>query len=190
MVSEDFEKVAFQHLGYLDKAVKEINEIYSKNSIFDRDSIANPIVLIEQLEYISQEIDKSLNAKFSEKLSELKNKFKKLQESMGENFLDEAFRELVLLSKYYYNGVDELIIKEFHKDLWPHYDDVVILRDNLEVLSKFLNGKRNINQMLHEIKIADSKFKDNIQGFSKHYDVYDDEYYPKSFWWRHLKKIK
>ncbi|MFH1391533.1 MAG: hypothetical protein ABIH20_04445 [Candidatus Diapherotrites archaeon] len=190
MVSKDFEEVAFKHLDYLEGAVKEVSDIYEKNSKFDRDSVAYPIDLIEQLEYISQEIDKSLNAKFSEKLSELKNKFKKLQESMGQDFLDEAFREFVLLSKYYSNEVDEMIIKNFREDLWPHYDDVIIQRDNLEVLSKFLNGKRNISQMLREIEVADAKFKDNIKGFSKHYDVYDDEYYPKSFWWRHLKKIK
>lgn len=190
MVSEDFEEVAFKHLDYLEDAIEEVSDIYKKNSIFDIDSISDALVLVEQLEYLIQEIDESSSREFSEKLSELKNKFKKLQESMGKDFLDEAFRELVLVSKNYYNGVDELIIKDFDKDLWPHFDNVIIYRDSLESLSKFLNGKRNINQMLHEIEVADSKFKDNLQGFSKHYDVHDDEYYPKDFWWRHLKKIK
>jgi predicted transcriptional regulator len=66
-------------------------------------------------------------------------------------------------------------------------------RDSCEILLKELKEKKDISKLKERIKKADKILqKDAAKLFERFCEYYEDDewdYYPKSYWWRHLKEF-
>ncbi len=116
-------------------------------------------------------------------------------------FLDKKFEKIKQRKDFHEKALKDLksLVNTWeHHVQWPaiesnSFDNDLEFRDDCEALLRELQEKKEITELKKRIKNADVTFQGHslelLKRFQGVYEHGEWNYYPKSYWWRHLKEF-
>ncbi|GEM_PF-4361100 len=181
---------AYDTLSYIKSQLIELQLNKSKDSLQGLSSIGLPLSLSIQFEYLIKKVkDKKLQKELTREHKILMSEFYKIENKLGKKFFDLALHELEKSARNYSMEVTLDLENLNRKEYRVRFDVALDDRDTINALIKLLRHKRHLTEVVKQIISADKKIKLHAKELIENFDITNNPYYPKSFWWRHLEKI-
>ncbi len=170
----------------LEKIKLRLKETQGKNSysvnplLCDRNKTNFLLKYLKELKNNTETVET-----FTKEFNLLDIKFNKIKKR--KDFLNNCLKELECLTNNWEHVINHV---------FPGYEDFthdLEWRDDWEAVLIELEGKKDISELKKRIKEADSKLQSRaaelLKKFPESYENKEWDYYPKTYWWRHLKEF-
>jgi chaperonin cofactor prefoldin len=170
--------------------IEKVERFFDELSTWGAHSAGGPICIREEINFLidylkNEEIEIET---YEKQLSLLDKKFEAIKQKEG--YTEKLFKELTDLVAGYERAIKYIKIMFSNSDEFTNDLDG---RDICEILIKELKGKKDISELKKRIEETDSELKKHakklFQRFYGYYESGEWDYYPKSYWWRHLKEF-
>jgi len=170
--------------------IEKVEKFFEKLSTWGAASARGPLITRARINFILSYLNKKgiKTEEHEKKLVALDKKLEKIKQKEG--YTEKVFQELTDMVAAYeraikYKGLMLEDGNEFTNDMDG--------RDICEILIKELEGKKDVSKLKERIKKADKELQKHAKKlFQKFYEYYESgewDYYPKEYWWRHLKEF-
>ncbi|MFH1256799.1 MAG: hypothetical protein V1494_05925 [Candidatus Diapherotrites archaeon] len=168
--------------------MEEVNEFFDELSAWGAHSASRPLDTRTRITFLLKHLDSKeidLNT-YKKQLVFLDKRFEEIKKIKA-RYYEKVLKELKELVRSYSIHVTNI------KTITADFENFLNIRNSCEIIVRELeaNGyKKKLNELKQKIEEADEIFKQNAEFIAEKFKGFytgEWDYYPKNFWWRHLK---